>query len=125
MNPRHSIGRRQVLQLLATLSASAASGVLWGQETATPTALGVELDPTAVRDLAKAYADASSDTDGVRAMVERLRGQNLTERAVAEELRREMQADYDAGRTARLHGWIVSRTEARVLAAAAELLDAA
>ena len=38
------------------------------------------------------------------------------------ELRQEMRSDFAAGRTASLYGWIVSRTEARTLAAISRLL---
>ena len=122
-----TLDRRTLLKLLAALSVTASSsGALTAQQTAESGAgvlggLG-EVKDDAIRDLAKAYVSNHDDPSGVDAMVERLRGTDFTNDELVLQLRQEMHSDFDAGQTVTLHGWIVSRTEARVVAAVARLL---
>ena len=117
--------RRALFKLLASLSASSIlAPQLWAQESISSRLEGLEeVELDALTDLARAYASFDeSDTHGVQQMTERLRGVNLTDVDLAGQIRQEMREDFQSGRLAILHGWHVSRTEARVLAAAAKLL---
>jgi len=83
-----------------------------------------DVEIAALKDLAKAYeAFDAEDAVAIDAMSGRLRGSGLRSDEVVEGLRQEMRDDYAAGRTVNLYGWMISRTEARVLAAAARLLN--
>ena len=119
------LDRRELLKLLATLSVGASSaGLLIAQETGAAVLEGLgEVEVEAIRDLAKAYESGSDDRSGVGAMVERLEGTDFTDNQLVLELRQEMRSDFAAGRTASLYGWVVSRTEARALAAISRLLE--
>lgn len=119
------MNRRSVLKLIAVVSAgSALAPQLLGQEAKLESFEGlgdVELD--ALEELAETYASFDAqDAAGVEQMVERLRGADLADEEFVSAVRKEMRDDFESGRIAILHGWRVSRTEARVLAAAAELL---
>ena len=117
------LDRRELLKLFATLSVGASSAGLFAQETGAGVLEGLgEVGVGAIRDLAKAYESGSDDRSGVGAMVARLEGADFTNDQLVLELRQEMRSDFAAGRTASLYGWIVSRTEARVLAAISRLL---
>ena len=116
------LDRRTVLKLVAALSLSPGAAPLFaGQEADVLDGLG-EVEAAAIRDLAKAYAEDQDDASGVREMAERLRGTSFADDELIAALREEMRADYEAGRLASLYGWQVSRTEGRVVSAAAELL---
>ncbi len=117
--------RRSVLKLVATLSAgSLVAPQLWAQGVEPKSIKGLdEVGLDALRDLARAYESFDEgDTAGVEQMVERLRGTDLSDGRLIQDLQQEMRDDFQSGRLAVLHGWHVSRTEARVLAAAAKLL---
>lgn len=120
-----AIDRRALLEMLAVLSVGSTwAGLLAAQNDSAPVLRGLApVEEDAIRDLAKAYAAFDeSDSPGIDQMVERLRVADLRDDSLVEALRREMLDDFGSGRTTSLYGWRVSRTEARVLAAAARLL---
>ncbi|MEM1250529.1 MAG: hypothetical protein AAGK22_29460 [Acidobacteriota bacterium] len=119
-----TLDRRALLRLLGAAAITWSASPSWaGQQTAGAEALpGVPgAEDKALEDLAKAYERLGEDPE-LPHMIERLRARTLEHDTLAEELRREMKADFAEDRIVALHGWYVSRTEGRLLAAAHHLL---
>jgi len=82
-------------------------------------------DPSAAREIGRAYLLVAPDEQDRDRLVEALAGNALAEweqlatrdpAALHRAVRSRHQDDFRHGRTVRLHGWILSRTEARLAA---------
>ena len=124
------VDRRTLLAWVAALTAGGAIPGLLNSQSAVATAFvdGLEdVELEALRNLSEAYIDNYGDEDGVEQMVAKLRAADLSEESLLEELKTAMREDFlggtEDGAVVRLYGWFVSRTEARVVAAAARLVS--
>jgi len=82
-------------------------------------------DPTAAAEIGRAYLRVTPEEQDPEVLLEALAGadldawQELARRdpaALREAVRERHRADFDAGRTVRLHGWVLSHTEVRLAA---------
>ncbi|MDH3731937.1 MAG: hypothetical protein OEU54_00325 [Gemmatimonadota bacterium] len=122
--------RRRGLALLAAATGGALSTPLAGiavGDLATWEFLGVPkridalerfrraVDGDAIRRLAEDYLDASHDPPSAAWLVARVLEEADPDEDVRAYMRRKVTADYEALRTHSFDGWLVSRTEARLL----------
>lgn len=122
------IGRRRFLTLsgvaaAAVASAGAAKLLLGGpEEKLTTKVAGAFRDRDAARTIGEAYLSDHDDEDDERRLVDLLEASNSAWRGVATSSevralgRADSRRDYAAGRLARVDGWLLSVTEARLCA---------
>ena len=119
------LDRRTLLKWLIALSAGASSARVLAREGTSSVLKGMgEADVDAFKDLGRKYeAEYAEDRAGIDLMTDLLSDADFTDEGLIERLRREMHEDYELQQTADLYGWFVSRTEARVLAAIARVVE--
>ncbi|MFV1988828.1 MAG: hypothetical protein ACC682_16265 [Gemmatimonadota bacterium] len=74
------------------------------------------VDGAAIRRLAEDYLDATTDPADAEWLVARVLADAAPHEEVGAYMRRRIEEDYDSMRTHDFDGWLVSRTEARLLA---------
>ncbi len=120
----HELDRRTLLRWLIALSAGAGSSIVLAREDSSRVLEGLEADVDALKDLGKKYEAAhEEDRAGIDHMADLLSNVDFTDEGFIERLRQDMHEDFASLRTANLYGWFVSRTEARVFAAIARLVE--
>jgi hypothetical protein len=126
-----SITRRRGLALLAAATGGALSTPLRGMTVSDVAAWEVTgvpdrvsalerfrraVDGDAIRRLAEDYLDASPEPADAEWLVAKVLAEAEPEDDVRDYMRRRVASDYEALRTHNFDGWMVSRTEARLLA---------
>jgi len=109
------MNRRHVIKTIAATAALALPGVAWFRLRQTCTDIDVNLgiqnifgDSCQIREIGEAYRHAHPEEDDVVLLQDLLLTNN-----VSFDLDKTVQQDFEHGRTVQIHGWILSRTEAR------------
>ena len=117
------MNRRDLLKLLVALSALAGCTVTSTRQQSRPSNLLEGLDSGAIENIGREYRDQFPRDHEVEVVKNILSNEENADETKIDQLRLLMLDDFENGQTVNLSGWIVSRTEGRTFAAAAEILS--
>ena len=111
------INRRRLMQLILALGASAAmhDKVALASGSHCPSSMFGGLDLAAAQNLGREYLAGRNNSEAIETVARLLENPRNEDEALAE-LRRNVLADFTAGRIVNLSGWFVSETEGCVFA---------
>jgi hypothetical protein len=119
---RATLDRRRVVQILCALGVAALPSARVNASSRPLLFDGVDVD--GLRELGKEYrALAPADDASLAEMRALLLDAPSSDEEVISRLRSKVKADFHRGHVVKLSGWLVSRTEGRLFAVSAELMN--